>query len=157
MAKSTTSKSSKKLDHTLIRDLAELLTETGLSEIEIEQPDIRIRVARNFTQEISAPALQSVAPAVAVQAGQSQPTGADTPHPGAVPSPMVGTVYLSADPESDPYIKVGQQVKEGDILMIVEAMKTMNHIASPRSGKITAILIENKQPVEFGEPLLIIE
>lgn len=161
MAKNSTSKSGKGLDHQLIRDLAELLTETGLSEIEIEQSDLRIRVARNITQS-AAPVGAIVQPATIaapVTAGtppSAKPTE-ETGHPGAVPSPMVGTAYLSPEPGADPFIKVGEQVKEGQTLMIVEAMKTMNHIPSPRSGKVTAILIEDSQPVEFGEPLLIIE
>jgi len=158
-AKSASAKSGEGLDHELIRELAELLTETGLSEIEIEKADMRIRVARNFTAggqipvtnlpPVAAPAPSSVAAKIA--------STEEVAHPGAVPSPMVGTVYLSPEPGADPFIKVGQQVSEGETLMIVEAMKTMNHIPAPRSGKITSILIENQQPVEFGEPLLIIE
>ncbi|MCF6198252.1 MAG: acetyl-CoA carboxylase biotin carboxyl carrier protein [Hyphomicrobiaceae bacterium] len=152
-AKSDSSKSGEGLDHKLIRELAELLTETGLSEIEIEKADMRIRVARNFTAGGQLP-VANLAPAVAP--AKVAPTE-EVAHPGAVPSPMVGTVYLSPEPGADPFIKVGQQVSEGQTLMIVEAMKTMNHIAAPRSGKITSILIEDQQPVEFGEPLLIIE
>ncbi len=156
MAKTSTSKSGKSLDHELIRELAELLTETGLSEIEIEQPDLRIRVARNAAPTgMMQPAI-SVAPVVGGAPANIMPVE-EAAHPGAVPSPMVGTVYLSPEPGADPFIKVGQQVSEGQTLMIVEAMKTMNHIPAPRSGKITSILIEDQQPVEFGEPLLIIE
>lgn len=154
MAKHNASKSGKSLDRKLIRELAELLTETGLSEIEIEQPDLRIRVVRNLVQ--SSASIPAVSVAAAVQ-NTAAATTQETTHPGAVPSPMVGTAYLSPEPGSNPFIKVGDQVTEGQTLMIVEAMKTMNHIPSPRSGKITAILIEDQQPVEYGEPLLIIE
>jgi len=143
-------------DHKLIRELAELLTETGLSEIEIEKADLRIRVARNFTAGGQIP-VTNLAPAVTGTAPVKVAPTEEVAHPGAVPSPMVGTVYLSPEPGADPFIKVGQQVNEGETLMIVEAMKTMNHIPAPRSGKISSILIEDQQPVEFGEPLLIIE
>ena len=161
MAKNSTTKTAKSLDHKLIRELAELLSETGLSEIEIEQPDLRIRVARNMMQGNGAPApvaapVVQVAPAAGPATTSTAPVE-ETAHPGSVPSPMVGTVYLSPEPGADPFIKVGQQVSEGQTLMIIEAMKTMNHIPAPRSGKVSAILIENQQPVEFGEPLLIIE
>ena len=158
MAKTSTSKSGKSLDRELIRELAELLTETGLSEIEIEQPDLRIRVARNAMQGSTVQPVIAAAPIapIASAAINTAPAG-ETTHPGAVPSPMVGTVYLSPEPGADPFIKVGEQITEGQTLMIVEAMKTMNHIPAPRSGKITSILIEDQQPVEFGEPLLIIE
>ncbi len=158
MAKTSTSKTGKSLDHELIRELAELLTETGLSEIEIEQPDLRIRVARNAAPAgVMQPAI-SVAPVVAASGAPANTLPAEVAaHPGAVPSPMVGTVYLSPEPGANPFIKVGQQVSEGQTLMIVEAMKTMNHIPAPRSGKITCILIEDQQPVQFGVPLLIIE
>ena len=158
MAKKPASKSDHTLDRELIRDLAELLTETGLSEIEIEQSDLRVRVARNLTQGTVGQAPIIAAPAIqGAPATTSTKTVEETSHPGAVPSPMVGTAYLAAEPGADPFIKIGEEVKEGQTLMIVEAMKTMNHIPSPRSGKITAILVENQQPVEYGEPLLIIE
>jgi acetyl-CoA carboxylase biotin carboxyl carrier protein len=158
MAKNSTSKARKGLDRELIRELAELLDETGLTEIEIEQPDLRIRVARNYTQGIAAPAVVGAAPvAQAAPAAAGAKPAEDAVHPGAVPSPMVGTVYLSPEPGAAPFIKVGEQVTEGQTLMIVEAMKTMNHIAAPRSGKVTSILIEDQQPVEFGELLLILE
>lgn len=156
MAKNTTPKAGKGLDRELIRELAELLSETGLTEIEIEQPDMRIRVARNFVQGGTAAPAPAIAPAAPAAPATAKPAEEST-HPGAVPSPMVGTAYLSPEPGADPFIKVGEQVKEGQTLMIVEAMKTMNHIAAPRSGTITAILIEDQQPVEFGELLLILE
>ncbi len=157
MAKASTSKSGKSLDRELIRELAELLTETGLNEIEIEKPDLRIRVARNAMSGMGQPAISAAPVMSASSAPLNTVSVEETAHPGAVPSPMVGTVYLSPEPGADPFIKVGQQVMEGQTLMIVEAMKTMNHIPAPRSGKITSILIEDQQPVEFGEPLLIIE
>ena len=161
MAKTSTPKSGKSLDHELIRELAELLTETGLSEIEIEQPELRIRVARNAAQGGVMQPMIGAAPvastAIASNAAINSMPVEEAAHPGAVPSPMVGTVYLSPEPGANPFIKVGEQVSEGQTLMIVEAMKTMNHIPAPRSGKITNILIEDQQPVEFGEPLLIIE
>ncbi len=156
-ARSDTAKSSPELDHKLIRELAELLTETGLSEIEIEKADLRIRVARNMTAAAQIPMTNLPAVATTGMASVKVAPTEEVAHPGAVPSPMVGTVYLSPEPGADPFIKVGQQVSEGETLMIVEAMKTMNHIPSPRSGQITSILIEDQQPVEFGEPLLIIE
>ncbi len=140
-----------------IRGLAELLEETGLSEIEIEDKALRIRVARG-----GAPAPVAYAPAA--QAGGPAPASAsasnlssDVTHPGAVTSPMVGTAYRSAEPGGRPYVDVGDMVRQGDTLLIVEAMKTMNQIPAPRAGKITAILVEDAQPVEYGEPLLIIE
>ena len=140
------------IDQDLIRDLAKLLKETELSEIEIEQNDLRVRVARNFganVQTISAPA-----PA----ASADEPTSRDLASaPGAVPSPMVGTAYLSPAPGAKAFVSVGENVKEGQTVLIVEAMKTMNQIAAPRSGKVTAILVDDGQPVEFGEPLLILE
>ncbi len=166
MAKSSTSKSARNLDRELIRELADLLSETGLSEIEIEKADMRIRVARNLPASASiSPQAASVHPAPPPATPTTTSTSGaaatkpveETTHPGAVPSPMVGTAYLSPEPGADPFVKVGQMVKEGQTLMIVEAMKTMNHIPAPRSGKISAILIEDQQPVEFGEPLLIIE
>ena len=156
-SKGGTSKSSGGLDRKLIRELAELLSETGLSEIEIEQPDMRIRVARNFSGTPTPAPVVPVPAAPSAQPAAPQAAVEEAAHPGAVPSPMVGTVYLAPEPGADPFVKVGDQVSEGQTLMIVEAMKTMNHIPAPRSGKVTAILIENQQPVEFGEPLLIIE
>jgi len=157
MSKRPSAKSDQKLDRELIRDLAELLTETGLSEIEIEKADLRIRVARNFVQGAPAPLAATVAAPAAAPGSPTAAPADEASHPGTVPSPMVGTAYLAPEPEAPPYVQVGQNVTEGQTLLIVEAMKTMNHIPAPRSGKVTAILIENGQPVEFGEPLLIIE
>lgn len=146
-----------KSEQDLIRELADLLTETGLSEIEIERKDLRVRVARGgvaVTQ--SAPAAAPAMPA----AGESEVSVSGTDlenYPGTVISPMVGTVYLAPEPGATPFVDIGSEVAEGQTVMIVEAMKTMNHIPSPRSGKVTRILVENGQPVEFGQPLVVIE
>jgi len=149
------SKNNETIDQSLIRDLANLLTETELNEIEVETDDLRIRVARGSgVQNIVAPP-PAPAPDVPVTS-ESKPR--DLAHdPGAVPSPMVGTAYLSPAPGAKPFVSVGENVKEGQTVLIVEAMKTMNQIAAPRSGKIKAMLVDDGQPVEFGEPLLIIE
>lgn len=153
-------------DQRLIRELAELLNDTGLSEIEIEKSGLKIRVARSVTVTASvAPPqfAQPVAPplpatSAAPAAAPAADGGADpSKHPGAVKSPMVGTAYRSPDPKAQPFIEVGARVQQGDTLLIIEAMKTMNQIPAPRAGTVTAILFENGQPVEFGEPLVIIE
>ena len=144
------------VDQDLIRQLAELLNETGLTEIEVEQNNTRVRIARNLTIAAAAPA----APAAAAPA---QPRPADEPpvepanHAGAVTSPMVGTAYLAAEPGARPFVDVGDRVSEGQTVMIIEAMKTMNQIPAPRAGTVKEILVEDAQPVEFGEPLMIIE
>jgi len=147
-------------DSALIRELALLLDETSLTEIEIERAGLRVRVARNisiaasmpanFPQAASAPAapIASVAPAAIADLAK---------HPGVVPSPMVGTTYSSPEPGAKPFIEVGTKVSVGQTLLIIEAMKTMNQIPSPRAGTVTQILVEDGQPVEFGEPLVIIE
>jgi acetyl-CoA carboxylase biotin carboxyl carrier protein len=142
------------VDSELIRELADLLNETGLSEIEIEHEDTRIRVARTLQ---AAPTAMPVAVAPAAVAGPVAAPVAAADHPGAVPSPMVGTAYLAAEPGGKPYVDIGDTVREGQTLLIVEAMKTMNQIPSPRSGKVTQIMVEDGQPVEYGEPLMIIE
>ncbi|HWV82478.1 MAG TPA: acetyl-CoA carboxylase biotin carboxyl carrier protein [Hyphomicrobiaceae bacterium] len=152
------------LDKGLIRDLAQLLNETGLTEIEIEKDDLKVRVARH----VAAPAAYAVqAPASAPSAPPASapgapaaavPTGPDPAnHPGCVKSPMVGTAYRAPEPGAPPFIDIGTRVTQGQTLLIIEAMKTMNHIPAPRSGVVKEILIENGQPVEFGEPLVIIE
>jgi len=143
------------VDHELIHELTRLLDETGLTEIEIEQEGKRVRVARGLTG--SPPA------AVRVEVASPQPAvDAASPvdlskHPGVVISPMVGTAYAAAEPGAKPLIDVGSKVKAGDTLLIVEAMKTMNQIPAPRAGTVIQILFEDGQPVEFGEPLVIIE
>jgi acetyl-CoA carboxylase biotin carboxyl carrier protein len=146
------------IDQDLIRQLALLLTETDLTEIEVEHADLRIRVARNLTvataYQVAAPAAPAAAPvAPAAPAVETNLAG----HPGIVPSPMVGTAYRSPEPGSKPFVEVGDSVREGQTVLIVEAMKTMNQIPAPRGGTVKAVLITDGQPVEYGEPLLIIE
>ncbi len=138
----------------MIRELADLLNETGLSEIEIEKSGLKIRVARTLNIQSTVAA----APAAAAGGQPAKPAASDpAKHPGVVKSPMVGTAYRSPEPGAPAFIEVGARVSQGDTLLIIEAMKTMNQIPAPHSGKVTTILIENGQPVEFGEPLVIIE
>jgi acetyl-CoA carboxylase biotin carboxyl carrier protein len=145
-------------DQDLIRELASLLEETGLSEIEIEREGLRVRVARQ--QVMSA---MTMAPSlVAAPANAAAPPSKDASedpakHPGCVKSPMVGTAYLATEPGAPPFIDVGTRVAQGQTILIIEAMKTMNHIPAPKAGMVTAILVGNGHPVEFGEPLVIIE
>ncbi len=147
-------------DLRLIRAMAGVLDETGLTEIEIERNDVRVRVARSVTTaavaSVAPPAAPAPTPAPAPAAAEASQAPAAPPS-GAVPSPMVGTVYLSPSPGSAPFVSVGQNVREGDTLMIVEAMKTMNPVVAPRGGAVTSILVRNEQAVEFGEPLVTIE
>jgi acetyl-CoA carboxylase biotin carboxyl carrier protein len=140
------------IDADAIRELSELLNETGLTEIEIEREGARIRVSRAAVAAMAAAA--PVAASVAAPVAASAPSAG--PHPGAVPSPMVGTVYVSPEPGKPPFVKVGQTVREGDTLFIVEAMKTMNPIAAPRGGTVLEISVTDGQPVEFGTTLLVI-
>lgn len=142
----------------IIRDLADLLNETGLSEIEIEKDGLKVRVARSLTITASHVATAPAAAATA-SASSAVPAAAIDPskHPGAVKSPMVGTAYRSPEPSAPPFIEIGSRVQQGDTLLIIEAMKTMNQIPAPRSGTVTAIFFENGQPVEFGEVLAVIE
>lgn len=145
-------------DGALIRELALLLDETSLTEIEIERAGLRVRVARNVSIAASVPVAASVATAPAAAAAAIAAPAADfSKHPGAVPSPMVGTAYWASEPGAKPFIEVGAKVSVGQTLLIIEAMKTMNQIPSPRAGTVTQILVEDGQPVEFGEPLVIIE
>jgi acetyl-CoA carboxylase biotin carboxyl carrier protein len=145
------------IDAVAIRELADLLTETGLAEIEVEQGGVRLRVSRQATHVVSHGAPMAPAPvAHATPAADAAPAKPAGPAAGAVPSPMVGTVYMSPEPGKPPFVSVGATVKEGDTLMIVEAMKTMNPILAPRGGKIIEICIKDAQPVEFGQTLLII-
>jgi acetyl-CoA carboxylase biotin carboxyl carrier protein len=138
-------------DEDTIRGLAKLLDETGLTEIEIERDGQRIRIGR-AARTVSV-AARAAAPVVAVPAAAADPAK----HPGVVPSPMVGTAYLSPSPGARPFVDVGQTVKAGETVLIIEAMKTMNQIPAPRGGTVTQILVEDGQPVEFGEPMMIIE
>ena len=143
-------------EHQLIRDLAELLNETGLSEIEIEKSGLKVRVARSVSV-VSAPIPAPAAAAAAAPAKADAPAGDPGKHPGAVMSPMVGTAYRAPDPSAPSFVEVGSRVSAGDTLLIIEAMKTMNQIPAPKAGTVTAILVEDGQPVEFGEPLVIID
>ena len=145
------------LDARLVRTLADILTETGLSEIEVERDGLKVRVARQMsvTATVAAPAHAPVASAaVEAPAAPAAPVRAAG---DAVNSPMVGTVYLQPQPGSPSFVKVGDTVTAGQTLMIIEAMKTMNPIPAPRAGKVVEILVSDAQPVEFGEPLVIIE
>lgn len=140
----------------MIKDLAELLNETGLSEIEIEKNGLKIRVARTLTVNASAIAVPTAAPAAGAAPAISASSD-PAKHPGAVKSPMVGTAYRAAEPGAPSFIEVGSKVNQGDTLLIIEAMKTMNQIPAPKAGTVTAVMVENGQPVEYGEPLVIIE
>ena len=144
-------------DSALIRELALLLDETSLTEIEIERAGLRLRVARNVSIAASMPASFQPAASATAPAGTPVAVADVAKHPGAVPSPMVGTAYWASEPGAKPFIEVGSKVSVGQTLLIIEAMKTMNQIPSPRAGTVTQILVEDGQPVEFGEPLVIIE
>ena len=146
-------------DSALVRELALLLDETSLTEIEIERAGLRLRVARNISVAATMPMPIAAAPAgLPVAAAAPAAAAADlSKHPGAVTSPMVGTAYWAPEPGAKPFIEVGTKVSVGQTLLIIEAMKTMNQIPSPRAGTVTQILVEDGQPVEFGEPLVIIE
>ena len=149
------------LDKDLIRELAALLKETELSELEIEQDGFRVRVARGgpplASLHAEPPKARSPSPA-AGEAGPSQGSLADpSRHPGCVPSPMVGTAYLSPEPGAAPFVEVGAFVRAGQTILIVEAMKHMNEVAAPHAGKVVEVLVEDGQPVEYAEPLMIIE
>ncbi|HVI31000.1 acetyl-CoA carboxylase biotin carboxyl carrier protein [Phenylobacterium sp.] len=149
-------------DARLVRKLADILTDTGLSEIEVEHGELKIRVAKTLTAApvhyAAAPAPVAHAPAHApTAAGPAEAAPAERIRGDAVNSPMVGTVYLQPQPGADPFVKIGDTVSAGQTLMIVEAMKTMNPIPAPKAGKIVEILVADGQPVEFGEPLAVIE
>lgn len=159
-AKSTASPVRQSPELALISSLADILNNTGLNEIELEQKGVRVRVSKGVAavahalpHAVAAPAH---APAPAVAAAPPPPP-ASAESPGAVKSPMVGTAYLASAPGSAPFVTVGAQVKQGQTVLIIEAMKTMNQIPAPKSGTVTSILIENGQPVEFGEALMVIE
>lgn len=147
------------VDQALIRELAALLSETDLTEIEIEQNGLRLRVARQFAAASApVPHAPPAAPQPAPAPETSGVTEADlSGHPGAVKSPMVGTAYRAPEPGASPFVREGDQVKEGQTIMIVEAMKTMNNIPAHKSGTVSRILVENEQPVEFGDVLMVIE
>lgn len=146
---------SQTVDADLVRQLAELLEETGLNEIEYGKDDWHIRVSGGKTV-MAAPAPAMMA-APAGTSADAEPEDEISSHPGMVPSPMVGVVYTSTDPETPAYVKVGDTVEAGDTLLLIEAMKVFNPIRAPKAGKVTRILINSGMPVEFGEPLMIIE
>lgn len=154
----------KMFDTGLVSDLARILNETDLTEIEVEQGEMRVRVSREVTRHVlghavpAAPAAAAPVPAAAqpaVPQEQAAPPAA-AERDNAVPAPMVGTAYLAPAPDAEPFVTVGAKVTEGETLLIIEAMKVMNQIAAPRAGTVTEILIEDGEPVEFGQPLLII-
>jgi acetyl-CoA carboxylase biotin carboxyl carrier protein len=149
------------IDEDAIRELTALLDELGLTEIEIEQNGQRVRVARHAAAAVAVarPAAALGAPATVAIAGPSAVAGTvdAAAHPGLVPSPMVGTAYRAPEPGAKPFVDIGSMVAVGDTLLIVEAMKTLNQIPSPRAGTVTQILFEDGQPVEYGEPLMIVE
>jgi len=158
----------KDFDSKLIGEIAGIMAETGLTEVELRQGDTTLRlskVAGLAAAPLVATAPSPPTPATASAAPSAPPaspaapaaTGAPAEHPGAVTSPMVGTVYLAPQPDADPFVRVGDRIGEGDTLMIIEAMKVMNPIPSPRSGTVKAILVSDAQPVEFGDALIIIE
>ena len=150
----------KGIDQSLIRDLANILNETDLTEIEVEQDDLRIRVSRAGTPHYVSAPMPAAAPAAPVAAAAPVAVSASDAarsNKNAVTAPMVGTAYLSPAPGSRPFVEVGAMVKEGQTILIIEAMKTMNQIPAPRSGKVTEILVEDTAPVEYGEPLIVIE
>jgi acetyl-CoA carboxylase biotin carboxyl carrier protein len=144
------------VDPDIVRELARLLDETGLNEIEFERDGQRVRVARQAQPLDPTPPRQPAAADVPLPVADSVPLD-PAKHPGVVTSPMVGTAYVGPEPGSRPFVEVGSRVQAGDTLLIVEAMKTMNQIPSPRTGTVVQVLIEDGQPVEFGEPLMIIE
>lgn len=147
------------VDVKLVRQLAELLNETGLTEIEVEEDDRKIRVARTLQAApvaIAAPA-PVAAPAAAPAAAAPVAPVAPADHPGALKSPMVGTAYLAASPEAASFVSIGDTVKEGDTILIIEAMKVMNPITATKGGKVTQVLVSNGQPVEYDQPLVVIE
>lgn len=149
-------KADSRIDQQMIRELADLLNETGLTEIEWSEGPLKVRVTKAGTPVYAAAAPVAAAAAVAA-AGAPAAASDDASHPGAVKSPMVGTVYTAPEPGAAAFVKVGDSVNAGQTVLIVEAMKTMNPITAPKGGRVARILIENQQPVEFGQPLLIIE
>lgn len=155
----TARKGGLEVDTALVRELADILAETGLTEIEVEDDDRKIRVSRASVAAapaaVAAPAAPVAAPAAA-PAAPAEPAGEDVDHANAVKSPMVGTAYLASDPGSPNFVAVGDSVKKGATLLIVEAMKVMNPITAPADGTVKAILVDNGSPVEFGQPLVVV-
>lgn len=163
MTEKTEAEGAMRVDTDLVRKLAEMLKENDLTEIEVEEADRRIVVKRQVTVAAAAPmaampapmAAPAAAPQAAAPAPAAAPAAAD--HPGVVKSPMVGTVYLSSEPGAKPFVTAGQKVNAGDTVLIVEAMKVMNPITAPRAGTVKEVLVQNAQPIEFDQPLVIIE
>ena len=154
-AKPTVVKPKSSIDSDAIRELADLLNETGLTEIEIEQNGMRMRVARGGTVAMAAPAVAHAPAAHAAPAAEApKPSG---PNPNAVPSPMVGTVYVAPEPGKPPFVTVGSKVTEGQTILIIEAMKTMNQIPAHKSGTISRLLVTDAAPIEYGQPLAVID
>jgi len=150
----------KGIDKDLIRDLAALLKETDLTEIEIEDDDLRVRVARSAPAQptvIYEPERSQSSRSAAEKSAEPASRIDPVRHPGCVPSPMVGTVFRAPEPNAKPFVEVGDQVRVGQTILIVEAMKHMNEVAAPHAGRVTEILVEDGQPVEYGEPLMIVE
>ncbi len=145
------------VDAALVRQLAELLDETRLTEIEVEDGDRKIRVARNVTVAAAAPVAHAAPAPQAPAAAPAEAPAAAPSHQNAIKSPMVGTAYLAAEPGARNFVSVGDSVKAGDTLVIVEAMKVMNPITAPASGVVRALLVDNGQPVEFDQPLVVVE
>ena len=147
------------IDPELVRELANLVIETGLSEIEVEKGDLRIRVARRLepvSVQVAAPLAAATSPAPQAAPSALAPAEPARSQPGSVPSPMVGTAYLRPSPDAKAFVDIGSTVAVGDKLLLIEAMKTFNEIVAPRAGTVTAIFVEDGQPVEFGEALLVI-
>jgi acetyl-CoA carboxylase biotin carboxyl carrier protein len=154
-------KSTSAFDPKMVRELADILRDTELTEIEVERGDLRLRVARTLTaapvQQVAAAPVAAAAP-TAPAAPTPAPVGGGNEAPAnATPSPMVGTVYIRPNPDADAFFNVGDAVKEGDTILLIEAMKTFNQITAPKSGKLSNMLVEDGQPVEFGEPLFVID
>jgi acetyl-CoA carboxylase biotin carboxyl carrier protein len=147
------------VDPSLVRNLAELLNETGLTEIEVQNGAQRVRVSRGATA-VAAPAMAAAAPVAVASRAAAKVEASEinfSNHPGALTSPMVGTAYRSPEPGARPFVDVGDSVKVGQTLLIIEAMKTMNAIPATKSGKVTHVLVEDGTPIEFGQPLVVIE
>jgi acetyl-CoA carboxylase biotin carboxyl carrier protein len=159
MAAPKDKKADSRIDQQMIRDLADLLNETGLTEIEWSEGPLKVRVTKGGAPVYAAAPVAAAAAAAAVAATGGAPAAAsdDASHPGAVKSPMVGTVYTAPEPGAAAFVKVGDSVSAGQTVLIVEAMKTMNPITASKGGRVARILVENQQPVEFGQPLIIIE
>jgi acetyl-CoA carboxylase biotin carboxyl carrier protein len=156
MAAKTGTSGSMQVDTDLVRELAAMLNDTGLSEIEVEDGERKIRVSRTMTAVAAPMAAAPVAVAAPAAAAAHEAPSAPATAANALKSPMVGTAYLTPEPDAAPFVSVGQQVKAGDTVLIIEAMKVMNPIIAPNAGTVTAIYVESGQPVEFDQPLLVI-